>query len=449
MQSKKQFCNLIFRIISRATTAALAMATVFALTFVLTHSAQAQTFKVIHNFSGGGDGGVPTAGVIMDEAGNLYGTTCGSLCGYGGGNSGNVFKLTHKNSAWIINPLYTFSGGNDGGSPGATVVFGPDGNLYGTTYYGGGDGCGGSGCGTVFQLKPYPTACKTAICGWQETVLYRFTGGSDGATPGRGDLIFDKAGNLYGTAQGGGNQAGVCSEIGGCGVVFELTPSNGGWTESVLYSFTGGSDGAAPPGGVIFNNIGNLYSTTTFGGNLDCVNSWGLGCGTVFELTPSGQGWTENVLYTFQNGNDGRGWPYVGLIFDNSGNLYGTTVNGGANGGGSVFKLTPSNGGWTFATSFSFPGGFDTAGPEASLTMDAAGNLYGTTIGGGYSTNGTVFKLTASGGGWTYTDFYDFSGEYDGGSPQSNVILDANGNLYGTAVDGQNGSGVVWEITFP
>jgi len=446
MQSKKQFCNLISGTIARAATVALAIATVFALTVVLAQSAQAQTFKVLHTFTGGADGASPLAGVTMDEAGNLYGTTSAG----GGSGDGTVFRLSKKGSNWILNPLYTFTGGNDGGSPWATVVFGPDGNLYGTTTYGGEGGCDyGLGCGTVFQLKPFPTACKTAVCGWQETVLYRFTGGSDGANPGYGDLIFDQAGNLYGTTAVGGNQGGLCSNFGGCGVVFELTPSYGGWTEKVLYSFTESSDGFQPYAGLIFDNAGNLYGTTVSGGFTwgDCDEE--AGCGVVFELTPSNGGWTENVLYTFYGGNDGDN-PYAGLIFDASGNLYGATPNDGEGNRGTIFKLTPSGGGWIFSVVYSFTGG---GGPAASLTMDAAGNLYGTTNGGGAYGAGNVFKLTPSGGGWTYTSLHDFTGGSDGSAPDCNVIFDANGNLYGTTVWGgssqncYNGCGVVWEIT--
>src|SRR5208337_475040 len=199
---------------------------------------------------------------------------------------GTVFGLSKKGSNWILNPLYTFAGGNDGAVPYARVIFGPDGSLYGTTYNGG----GGGDSGTVFNLKPYPTACKTALCGWQETVLYRFSGGSDGANPGGGDLIFDQAGNLYGTTVNGGAY--------GAGTVFELMPFQGGWTESVLHSFSG-TDGAFPSAGLIFDKNGNLYSTTVGGGSTP------YGCGTVFKLTASGSGWRENVLYNFQCGNDG------------------------------------------------------------------------------------------------------------------------------------------------
>jgi uncharacterized repeat protein (TIGR03803 family) len=422
MQSKKQFCNLISRTISRLATAALAIATVFAPTVVLTQSAQAQTYNVIHTFTGGGDGGNPEAGLTMDQAGNLYGT---ASVGGGSGN-GTAFKLSKKGSGWVFTPLYSFQGPPDGATPEARVIFGPGGSLYGTTYFGGG------GVGTVFSLKPYPTACKTALCGWQGTVLYSFTGGNDGRNPALGDLIFDQAGNLYGTTSDGGAY--------GYGTAFELVPSQGGWTEKILYSFTGGNDGSQPFAGLIFDNAGNLYGTTVYGGT--------YGWGTVYELTPSGSHWKVNVLYAFQGENDG-GYPFGGLIFDQSGNLYGDTWSAGQDNGGTVFELAPSNGSWTYSVIYNFDGS-GMYGSAASLVMDGAGNLYGTTLNDGHGPygSGNVFKLTPSGGGWTYTSLYDFTGGSDGAEPISNVIFDANGNLYGTTYyGGVNNNGVVWEIT--
>lgn len=275
-------------------------------------------------------------------------------------------------------------------------------------------------------------------------MLYRFTGSSDGATPGSGNVVFDQAGNLYGTTTSGGVQN--CEFGSPCGVVYELTPSNGGWTESGLYSFQGGSDGDTPEAGVIFDQAGNLYDTTAYGG-LACP---GNGCGTVFRLAPSGPDWTEKVLYTFRDGGDGAN-PEGGLIFDQSGNLYGTAANGGASDGGTVFELTPSSGNWTLALLYSLVG-IGNPGPFGNLTMDAAGNLYGTTAGDGAYGYGSVFKLTPSNGGWTYTSLHDFCSSgipcSDGAYPYGNVILDENGNLFGTAsCSGPQGYGVVFEIT--
>lgn len=410
-----------------ATTAGLALAMLLALTITATPTALAQSFTVIHNFTGGGDGDRPRAGLTKDAAGNLYGTTRdGGQHGYG-----TVIKLAHKGSGWLLNPRYSFAGGDDGAYLDARVIIGPDGSLYGTTYVGGGSGCGGGGCGTVFKLTPPTTACKSALCPWTETVLYRFAGApDDGQSPGFCDLVFDQAGNIYGTTQGGG--------LYNWGTVFKLKPSNGGWVESVLYSFTSGADGGSPTaGGVVFDNAGNLYGTAFLGGAYNT--------GVVYELSPAGSGWIEKVLYDFQSGNDG-GNPIGGLIFDPSGNLYGTTVYGGSGGGGTIFEMTPSNGNWIYTVLYSFISG--TSGPESNLTMDAAGNLYGTTFADGTHGFGNVFKLVLFNGGWTYTDLYDFTGSSDGANPESAVLFDANGNLYGTAeYGGMYGSGVVFEIT--
>jgi len=426
MQSKKQFCNLISRIISRAATAALAIAAVFALTVVLTQPAQAQTFKVLHTFTGGADGAEPGAGLTIDKAGNLYGTAT-----YGGSyGNGTVFKLSHKGSGWVFTLPYSFRGLPDGANPEAALVFGPDGRLYGTTFLGGVKDCyyGMETCGTVFNLRPAASACKTALCLWTETVLYRFTGGIDSASN-PGGLAFDPAGNMYIST---GNQQEQQ-------IVVELVPSNGGWQET-LSCVIRDSDGNIS--GVTLDAAGNLYAVDAGGGAYDQ--------GFVFQLT--GPACTQNILYSFQGGTDGIN-PQGSLIFDNVGNLYGTAYGSGEGGGGTVFELSPSNGNWTFSLLYSFTGA---GGSGASLTMDAAGKLYGTTCGDGAYEHGSVFKLTPSGGSWTYSSLHDFTGGSDGACPWSNVTFDANGNLYGTTADGGDtsgdchgllGCGVVWEIT--
>jgi len=337
--------------------------------------------------------------------------------------------LTDKNGSWLLTPIYDFSG-SDGANPYARVVFGPDGSLYGTTATG---GCGNGG--TVFNLKPSASACKAALCPWTETVLYCFQ--QSDTYPGYGDLIFDQAGNIYGTTIGGGDL--------GRGTVFMLTPSNGAWTETILHIFGHGSDGRFPYGGVIFDNAGNLYGTTQYGGDLGCYS--GSGCGIVFQLAPSGTGWIENVLHVFAD----YAFPTAGLFSDQSGNYYGATIAGGQYNGGIVFDLVSSGGNWTFNTIDNF----DLTpfqGPRATLTMDAAGNLYGTTYGGGDLGRGSVFKLAPSGGNWVLTTLYSFTDKDDGGYPSSSVTIDANGNLYGTTYYGGNGQcsfgcGVTWEIT--
>jgi hypothetical protein len=268
-------------------------------------------------------------------------------------------------------------------------------------------------------------------------VLYAFRGGSDGVTP-NGDLVFDQAGNLYGTTTFGGGY--VCSGGNGCGMVYELTPpaGGGGWTESVVYRFTGGNDGCFPYSGVTFDDYGSLYGT---------VEGCGYhGYGTVYELSPSGGGWLQNTLYAFAGLDDG-GSPFGGLIFDELGTLYGTTSLGGSNGDrdGTVFTMVPSLGNWTFSVLYDFS--YPETASGAILTMDAAGNLYGTEdayVGSG--SWGAVYKLTFSNGGWTYNSLHNFS-DNDGANPGV-VILDATDNVYGIAeFGGAYGQGVAFEIT--
>ncbi len=389
---------------------------------VLTESAQAQTYNVLYNFTGGDDGAYPTAGLTLAKGGSLYGTA------YQGGtlNRGTVFKLARKGSGWVFSTLYSFKGQTDGGGPLAGVVFGPDESLYGTSELGGFN-CG-EGCGTVFNLKK--TTSRNAPNSWAETVVYSFSGSADGANPGYGDLTFHR-GHIFGTTFFGGNNA--------QGVVYKLTANNGNWTESTLYRFTGGNDGENPYSRVIFDKAGKLYGTAYAGG--------AHGYGTVFQLRSSGSGWKENTLHAFQSSSDG-GNPFGGVVFDNAGNLYGATSGGGPGGGGTAYELMPSDGGWTFGVVYSFNGSAYLPGPYGSLTMDAKGNLYGTTTKDGASGAGSVFKLTLSDGGWTETELYDFASGSEGAVPYGSVLIDAKGNLYGTASQGgANGYGVIWEIT--
>lgn len=399
----------IFAINLRAGTIPFVLAAVFAAAIVSMPAAHAQTITVLHSF---GSGSSPLAGVTLDRAGNLYGTT-------EQGGPSTVFKLSHAGSGWILNTLYTFNHPNDPTDVYAGVAFGPDGALYGTAYEG-----GQFNLGAVFSLQPPAAACKSVSCPWTLTILHSFDG-SDGTHPDLGNLVFDSAGNIYGTTFGGGAHV--------RGTVFKLTRSNG-WAESVLYSFTGGSDGGSPYNGVTFDSAGNLYGTTSVGGS---------GYGTVYELSPSGSGWTESTLYSFTGGDDGA-TPIGGVAIDAQGNLYGTASSGGSDGVGTAWELSPSNNGWAFTVLHSFSGQ-TTPGPLATPTLDAAGNIYGTseTNGEGF---GSAFKLTPTGGGWTYTS-YDFN-QSDGQYPGCSIALDANGNLYGTAPLGGHGdNGVVWEIT--
>lgn len=421
----------------------------FALTLVCALTAmEAQTYIVLHTFTGGADGAAPAGLLTIDAAGNFYGTT------YAGGNSqcvnhtiinpcGTVFKLAHRGSGWTFAALYEFTGtdGDGAGPAHNSVVFGPDGALYGAATYGG-SGAGKSGNGTVFRLTPPPTFCGSVSCPWTETILYRFLGGSDGSQP-VGNVIFDHSGNLYGTTDEGG--PGNCAS--GCGTVYKLIHSNSGWTESVAYAFPGSPNGANPGDGVIMDGVGNLYGTTSFGGSQSLY-------GEAFELLPSGSGWTENHLHDFRGGTDGAN-PEAALIFDSSGNLYGDTYFdgylNGQGGAGSAFDLMPSGGEWSYGTLAAFNG--TAGGPEGRLVMDSAGNLYGTTAYTGRYSYGEVFRLTPSNGGWTLTDLYDFTGGSDGGVPYNGLTMDSQGNLYGTTSQGGGcslglgGCGVIFEIT--
>lgn len=234
--------------------------------------APAQTFSVLYTFTGGPDGGEPMGGVTIGGSGILYGTT------YMGGTHlyGVVFKLTQKGSGWTLVPLYEFTGLSDEGLPQPPVTVGPNGGVYGTTQSG-----RFAHWGTVFEVRPPATLCKTAICYWTQTVLHTFQGGaSDGASPDATKLVFDQAGNLYGTTQYGGTGLGVYGEGTG-GTAFELSPSGEGWTFSIIHNFNNnGIDGYDPFYGVTFDQARNLYGTTYYGG------TFGIFGGTVFELTP-------------------------------------------------------------------------------------------------------------------------------------------------------------------
>jgi uncharacterized repeat protein (TIGR03803 family) len=348
---------------------------------------------VLHFFGGGGNGSFPSAGLIFDAAGNLYGTTAFA----GAYGAGTVFELTPAGGgSWTETVLHNFNhNGTDGAYPAAGLVFDASGNLYGTTSQGGTFDCGGHpdyGCGTVFELSPTPGG------GWTEKVLHSFNdNGVDGYIPGAG-LILDAAGNLYGTTEYGGAGDCVAYPTIGCGTVFELTPAGGGqWTETVLYSFANnGMDGTYPIAGLIFNAAGNLYGTTSEGGTYDV--------GTVFALTPTPAGaWTETVLHSFDSscsqGGCADGYlPAAGLILDAAGDLYSTTFLGGANNLGTVFELMPTEGGgWTEALLYDFCSQtdcMDGAEPEAGLIFDASGNLYGTTTRTSLGNSGTVFELS-------------------------------------------------------
>jgi uncharacterized repeat protein (TIGR03803 family) len=424
-------------------------------------------FGVIDRF-GVGDGSGPPSGLVADASGNLYGT----MSQESGGGCGMAYKLTPSpHDGWKEHILYRFKcGTSDGMWPASSLIFDSAGNLYGTTLEGG-SGCPSPGCGTVFQLSPSSSGA------WTENVLYSFTGGTDGVWP-AGGLVFDTVGNLYGTTEYSySNLKCNDSPVGpiGCGAVYELSPaSRGSWTETTLHDFMGyPNDGAFPTAALILDQAGNLYGTTTEGGNGPCIaNTDNPGCGTVFKLSPgSGGVWTENVLYNFTLSFQGTEMNPNGITMDSKGNLYTTTEYGSPAsdcnyrlGCGAVWELTPSSGGrWAVIVLYNFgSSASDGEYPLGTLSFDAMGNLYGTTSAGGPSNClvfgasgcGTVFRLSPSSkGGWTESVLHSFSGPYkDGANPATGVILDAAGNVYGTtsvggADEGADWGGTVFEIS--
>ncbi len=387
---------------------------------------QAQTFTVLHTFTNGTDGATPYGTLWLDAAGNLYGTA--SAGGFTGHNCtqtgcGAVFKVTHRSSGWTFTPLYDFQGNADAIAPLAGVTIGPNGTLYGTTAYG-----GSSNNGTVYNLRPPAHAGGSFLAPWSNTVIYNFAGGADGASPGYGTLALDPAGNLYGTTQGGGIE---CSGTSYCGTMFELSPSSGGgWTKSSSFTFPGSDGGANPVSGVVLDSSGNLYGTTPFAS----FN------GVAYKLSPTQQGWVEATLYQFAFGV----FPYGGVILGPPGVLCGTTLD-------TVYELELSGGQWTYNIIYVFGG---TYGPWAGLVQDANGNLYGTSCHDGAYGQGLVFELAPSGSGWTETSLHSFTGGTDGSCPKAAVTLDASGNIFGVASTGGLqggceglGCGTVWEIT--
>jgi uncharacterized repeat protein (TIGR03803 family) len=402
------------------------------LSLTLASSAWAAEYKVLYKFRPPVTDGHNPGGLTFDVVGNLYGTTSyggdtGCYYGYG---CGTVFKLAkNQDGTWTEKVLYSFTGGADGNQlwdGSSLLVTDAAGNLYGTARYGGDFSCDARyGCGVVFKLAPNPDGS------WRESVLHTFSG-LDGRYPWGGGLIFDSAGNLYGTTCSGGNPPDCIYGAGGCGVVFKLAPNpDGSWTESALYSFTGGfnHDGALPIAGLVFDAAGNLYGTTSTG-------SYGS---TVFKLTPNQDGtWTHGLLYNI----GGEIFIKVGVIFDADGNLFGASYNGGI-GFGTVFKLTANpDGSWAASTLHVFKG-TDGAGPSG-LIFDAAGNLYGTTYAGGAYDSGTVFRLRPQPNGhWKRTTPHLFK---SGQHPAAGLVMDAAGSLYGTTLYGGKGYGVVFQI---
>jgi uncharacterized repeat protein (TIGR03803 family) len=425
---------------------ALQMLTILLGPLVTAPAVAANKEQILYNFCsdyGCYDGLQPWAGMTFDAKGNLYGTASfGGACG-----PGMVFELSRtKRGVWKEKVLHSFGCNDvDGNEPWAGVIFDGSGNLYGTTLYG-----GAYYNGAVFELTPERNGT------WTETILHSFKlSTEDGGSP-IGGLVRDKSGNIYGTTSAGG--ANWNCDL-GCGVVFELSlGANRVWTEKVLHSFNG-SDGDYPTAELLFDQNGHLYGTTEFGG-LD-------GYGTVFELTQAKKGmWVEKVLHDF-HGADGK-WCWGGLVADAEGNLYGTTIWGGSYDYGALFELSRSNNGtWTEKLLHSFNyNGKDGALPRAGLVFDALGRLYGTTeAGGAYSSScwikqgcGTVYELNPSKNHrWTEKVLHSFANDgTDGFQPQSTLILDRSGRLYGITVlggagpkcnGGGYGCGTAFEVT--
>ncbi|MGA7462668.1 MAG: choice-of-anchor tandem repeat GloVer-containing protein [Candidatus Korobacteraceae bacterium] len=376
-------------------------------------------------------------GVVIDQAGNLYGTTGG-----GDNGAGFAYKLS-RFAGWLLDPLFSFFGGSTGGPPFGAII-GPNGSLYGGAR-GGIQNCGTGGsqyCGLVYNLTPQPMACVTALCSWNENVPYRFSSDGDGS----GTInvsASDREGNLYGTTSSGGAY--------GAGTVFELTPSGGGWTKTILYSFTGGNDGDVPTN-VLVGNDGNLYGAASGGGS---------GSGVVFQLTPSGSRWTEGVIYTF-TGTYVDGSSPGSLVQDSAGNLYGI-AQFPYDQWGEWFVLQQTSSGWAFNQYIVQHGCMPEQIPVETLinlTVDASGNVYGTGTGGENFSRSSgkrrplgnlcfynyAFKASHDSNGWHYQDLDFLLNTYftAGGS----LALDPSGNLYGTTSDcGTNNSGTVWQIS--
>jgi uncharacterized repeat protein (TIGR03803 family) len=324
---------------------------------------------VLYDFTGGADGGEPYKGVTLDTQGNLYGT---AVTGGGGsceGGCGVAFKLSNSGGVWTQTVIHTFTGGKDGSGPGSPVAIDKQGNVYGTTPTG-----GANGMGVVYQLRPGATG------GWTLRVIHTFTGGSDGGGGSASRLMIDATGNLYGVCTVGGTN--------GFGTVYKMSSVQGKWQFTTLYAFKDQPDGALPYGGVISDKAGNLYGTTYYAGVNDL--------GTVYKLTHGNGTWTESVLYSFKGGTDGAS-PISSLVADAAGNLYGTTSDGGAAACvcGVIFKLTRgATGKWTESVAYRFPGMPQPGFAYNGMVGDSAGNFYGATVHGGSGNDGAIYQFT-------------------------------------------------------
>jgi uncharacterized repeat protein (TIGR03803 family) len=380
--------------------------------------------SVIYTFTDeDNNAGVPYGGLVFDHAGNLYGTT------FEGGTfgGGTVYELTpNGEGGWSESVIYSFTDGSDGYGPLTALAIDDTGNLYGTTHFGGNGSCG---CGTVFELK-------STTNGWQYSLVYTFTGGDDGSYP-WASLTLDASGNIYGAAFLGGSSA--------LGTAFTLQHlADGSWRFKLLHTFAGGRDGSHPTTNLIFDGQGNLYGTTEQGGgSANCED----GCGTAFELMPGGSQWHEILLHSFTGVADGQ-YPNGPLLFDAIGNLYGVAGGGGTHAQGTVYELQPSTGKWKAKILHNFIGKPDGAAPQGGLIFDAAGNLYGTSDGGGSVGFGTAFQLAPVHDSWSFTNLHNFYVSHaDGAEPTGNLVKDSAGNFYGAASGGSYAAGVVFVLS--
>jgi uncharacterized repeat protein (TIGR03803 family) len=410
-------------------------------TLLFAANAAASSGKIIYTFAGGADGANPESDLILDAAGNLYGTTS---AGGTSANCGTVFELIRTGNSWKHQVLYSFAGApTDGCNPQAGLVLDKAGNLYGTTSGGGNAGCG---CGTVFELTPNSQG------GWNETILYNFGSYSgDGQQP-KTDLVFDTQGYLYGTTSFGGDNN--CGFGYGCGTVFELSPhSNGTWSENTIHTFSGRpNDGQGPTTPLALDAEGNLYGATYLGGAGKCHLAPDItGCGAVYELTPSAtRGWTENLIYSFHHGQGTAVFPSGALLLEKGGRILGTSYNGG-NRDGAIYQLEQTSKGWKQTVLYRFYGAPDGIAPVGQLAMEANGSFFGVTYNGGpASANlGTVFELTPTENKWNrWREFVLFSPESPNGIPRAGPVVDSQGHVYGTFSGALNGgnSGSVYEV---
>lgn len=432
---------------SQAAFICVATLAMLATTLTLATAAPAQTESVLYSFTGSSDGNSPQSNLIFDTAGNLYGTAtygADNHCPDFGGGCGVVFELSPNGTGgWTYTVIHEFLGGTDGGESYTPLTLDSAGNLYGTGSVGGNSTACSGGCGVVYKLAPNGTG------GWTYSVIHNFHS-TDGANP-RTGVVLDSSGNIFGTTYSGGSS--------GFGVVYRLSPNaSGGWNVAVVHNFTGGVDGGSPNAIIVAPSNGSpdvFYGTTYLGGSRGhCIS---FGCGVVFRLSHVDGAWREGPIHSFTGGKDG-GNP-SGLTMDGSGNIFVTTAYGGGSGCnhygcGSVFELSPSGSGYNRSPLYSFTGGSDGGFAFGAPTLDSVGNIFGTTSGGGSAGVGTLFELSLSSGIWSENVLYSFSGT-SGDYPFSGVVLDGAGAIYGQTMSGGIpgdcsailGCGVIYQVT--